>query len=143
MNLDETALRWGVIDTALAMNATGINRGKSGNVSVRHATATFAGYLITPSGLPYAKTAPDDIVAMPIDGDEGAAIGRLAPSSEWRIHRDVYRARPEVGAIAHAHPPFATTLACHQRGIPAFHYMIAVGGDRDIRCAPYATFGTQ
>lgn len=143
MTVDETTLRRAVIDTAVAMNAAGINRGKSGNVSARHATAGFTGYLITPSGLPYARTVPDDIVAMPLDGDEGAAIGRLPPSSEWRIHRDVYRARPEVGAIVHAHPPYATTLACHQRGIPAFHYMIAVAGDRDIRCAPYATFGTQ
>jgi L-fuculose-phosphate aldolase len=85
----------------------------------------------------------DDVVAMPRDGDEGDAIGTRLPSSEWRFHRDIYAARPEVGAIVHAHSPFATTLACLDRGIPAFHYMVAMAGGDDIRCAPYATFGTQ
>ena len=95
---------------------------------------------MTPTGLPYEETGPDDIVAMTLDGD---ARGLRLPSSEWRFHRDIYCARPEVRAIVHTHAPFATTLACHSRGIPAFHYMVAVAGGRDIRCAPYATFGTQ
>ncbi len=74
---------------------------------------------------------------------DGATRGALRPSSEWRFHRDIYTARPEVAAIVHAHAPFATTLACLGRDIPAFHYMVAVAGGKDIRCAPYATFGTQ
>ena len=122
------------------MNAHGINRGKSGNVSARWRTEGFDGFLVTPTGLPYEETGPDDVVAMTLDGE---ARGARLPSSEWRFHRDIYRARPEVNAIVHTHAPFATTLACHSRGIPAFHYMVAVAGGRDIRCAPYATFGTQ
>ena len=135
------ALRDDIIKTALAMNAAGINRGKAGNVSARWRDDDgFDGFLITPSGLPYARTTPADIVAMTLGGE---SLGARTPSSEWRFHRDIYRARPEVGAIVHTHAPFATTLACHDRGIPAFHYMVAVAGGEDIRCAPYATFGTQ
>jgi len=133
---DSRALRLAVIRTAREMNALGINRGKSGNVSAR----IDGGFLVTPSALPYERTAPEDIVAVDHDGE---ARGRRAPSSEWRFHRDIYAARPEVMAIVHTHSPFATTLACLDRGIPAFHYMIAVAGGGDIRCAPYATFGTQ
>jgi L-fuculose-phosphate aldolase len=136
MPADTPALRTAIIATARAMNAAGINRGKSGNVSAR----IDGGFLITPSGLPYADTTVDDIVAV---DESGAASGTRKPSSEWRFHRDIYRARKEAAAIVHAHSPFATTLACLDRGIPAFHYMIAMAGGNDIRCAPYATFGTQ
>ena len=73
----------------------------------------------------------------------GDAHGKRPPSSEWRFHRDIYRSRPEIGAIVHTHAPYATTLACMNRAIPPFHYMVAIAGGRDIRCAPYATFGTQ
>ena len=139
----ERALRASVIATAREMNALGINRGKSGNVSARWHKGKLDGYLITPSGMPYASIKPADIVAMPIDGETQAARGRRRPSSEWRFHRDIYRARPEAAAIVHTHSPFATSLACLRRGIPAFHYMVAVAGGDDIRCASYATFGTQ
>ena len=125
-----------VIATALAMNAAGINRGKSGNVSAR----VDDGFVITPSGLPYADTTADDIVHVGLDGKP---TGRREPSTEWRFHRDIYRTRADAAAIVHTHAPFATTLACLDRSIPAFHYMIAVAGGNDIRCAPYATFGTQ
>ena len=136
----ERALREAVVATALAMNAQGINRGKSGNVSVRFSERGFDGFLITPTGMPYADTMPDDIVAMTMNGE---TRGARLPSSEWRFHRDIYSARANVGAIVHTHAPFATTLACLRCGIPPFHYMVAVAGGRDIRCAPYATFGTQ
>ena len=136
----ETDLRSAVLATAVAMNAAGINRGTAGNVSARWRTDAFDGFLVTPSGLAYDRTTPDDIVATTLDGE---ARGTRVPSSEWRFHRDIYRARPEAQAIVHTHAPFATTLACLDRGIPPFHYMIAVAGGRDIRCAPYATFGTQ
>jgi L-fuculose-phosphate aldolase len=129
-------LRREIIATALAMNELRINRGKSGNVSARVA----GGFLVTPSGLAYESTKPEDIVAVSFDGK---TTGRRAPSSEWRFHRDIYAARAEVRGIVHTHSSFATTLACLGRGIPAFHYMIAVAGGPDIRCAPYATFGTQ
>jgi len=133
---DTRALRLAVVATAREMNALGINRGKSGNVSAR----TREGFLVTPSALPYDRTEPGDVVFVTSDG---APHGRRRPSSEWRFHRDIYAARAEVHAIVHAHSPFATTLACLDRGIPAFHYMVAAAGGHDIRCAPYATFGTQ
>ena len=136
----ELTLRESVIATARAMNAAGINRGKSGNVSARWRNAGFDGFLITPTGVPYPRLAPDQIVAMSLDGE---AQGSWLPSSEWRFHRDIYAARVDVDAIVHTHAPFATSLACLDRGIPPFHYMVAVAGGRDIRCAPYATFGTQ
>ena len=129
-----------MIATALGMNAAGINRAKAGNVSARLSAGGFDGFLITPTGVAYDRLSPDDIVAVARDGE---ARGRLAPSSEWRFHRDVYAARPDAGAIVHTHAPFCTTLACLGRGIPAFHYMVAVAGGRDVRCAPYATFGSQ
>jgi L-fuculose-phosphate aldolase len=136
----ESALRDAVVATARAMNGLGINRGKSGNVSARLRCDGFDGFLVTPTGLPYEETGLPDIVPMTLDGD---ARGSRLPSSEWRFHRDIYRARPEVNAVVHTHAPFATSLACLHRGIPAFHYMVAVAGGKDIRCAPYATFGTQ
>ena len=133
---DSRDLRHTIVATAREMNALGINRGKSGNVSAR----VDGGFLVTPSALPYDETHAEDIVS--IDA-AGKATGRRRPSSEWRFHHDIYAARPEVNAIVHTHSPFATTLACLDRGIPAFHYMIAMAGGNDIRCAPYATFGTQ
>jgi L-fuculose-phosphate aldolase len=136
----EQQVRAAVITTALAMNAQGINRGKSGNVSARFVGAGLDGFLITPTGLPYEQTTPDDVVAMTLDGE---AHGTRLPSSEWRFHRDIYAARGDAQAVVHTHAPFATPLACMHRGIPPFHYMVAVAGGRDIRCAPYATFGTQ
>lgn len=134
------ALRAAVIATARAMNAASLNRGKAGNVSVRCEADGAPGFLITPTGLGYEDLVPEDIVAMHLDGGHA---GRRLPSSEWRFHRDIYRARAEAGAIVHAHAPFATALACLQRDIPPFHYMIARFGGDTVRCAHYATFGTQ
>ena len=126
----EQELRSAVVATALAMNALGINRGKSGNVSARRVSDGFDGFLVTPTGLPYDATAPEDIVPVTLDGQ---ARGAQLPSSEWRFHRDIYRSRADANAVVHTHAPFATTLACHSRGIPAFHYMVAVAGGRDAR----------
>ena len=136
----EQALRAGIVATARAMNAAGINRGRAGNVSARLVHAGFDGFLITPTGFRYDAMGEDDVAAV---AQDGTASGPHLPSSEWRFHRDIYRERPEVGAIVHSHAAFATTLACLDRGIPPFHYMVARAGGRDIRCAPYATFGTQ
>jgi len=114
----------------------GLNRGRSGNVSVRWRD----GFLITPSGLPSAELAPKQIVSMNLAGEWS---GDWRPSSEWRIHRDIYAARPEVAAVVHAHSPFAVALACLRQPVPPFHYMVALAGGRDIRCAEYAIFGSQ
>ena len=127
-----------IIATAQAMAAYGINTGTAGNVSAR----TGDGMLITPSGSDYSNLAPDDIVAMDFDG-AWFATGGLRPSSEWQLHLAILDARSEVNAVVHCHSTFATALAVHGRGIPAFHYMVAVAGGADIRCAPYATFGSK
>ena len=132
----ELQIRKQIIATALQMNALGINHGKSGNVSARWKT----GLLITPSGLPYEDTRPADIVF--IDG-QGRSKGSREPSSEWRFHFDIYRVKREARAVVHTHSSFATALACLGMGVPAFHYMVAIAGGNNIRCAPYATFGTQ
>lgn len=138
---DSRALRAQVIHTASAMNSGGINANKAGNVSARCQRGAHAGFVITPTGVPYDRLTADDLVFVRIA--DGAPTGALAPSSEWRFHRDILQARPEFGAIVHTHSPAATALACHGRGLPAFHYMVAAAGGTDIRCAPYATFGTQ
>ena len=114
----------------------GLNQGASGNVSMR----SRAGFLITPSGQNMAALTADDMVEMSLAGDVLEA-GR--PSSEWRFHRDIYATFPTAEAIVHAHSPFAVALACLRRDIPSFHYLVAMAGGVDIRCAAYATFGTQ
>lgn len=129
-------LRAAVLECARAMNASGINRGTAGNVSVRDE----GGFIVTPSGMDYSKASADDMVFVSLDG---LPQGVRQPSSEWRFHRDIYAARPEAGAIVHTHSPFATSLACLGLEIPAFHYMIARFGGDSVRCAEYATFGTQ
>jgi L-fuculose-phosphate aldolase len=129
-------LRRDLIDHAIAMNESGISQGTSGNISVRFQ----GGMLITPSGLDYAGMEPGDIVFV---DSQGVSFGFRQPSSEWRFHLDIYRKRPDAHAILHAHPLHSAALACMNRSIPAFHYMVAVAGGKDIRCASYATFGTR
>jgi L-fuculose-phosphate aldolase len=114
----------------------GLNQGTSGNVSVR----SREGFLITPSGQAMAALTADDMVEMTLSGE---VSGEGRPSSEWRFHRDIYAAFPASEAVVHAHSPFAVALACLRRDIPPFHYMVAMAGGVDIRCAAYATFGTQ
>ena len=138
---DSVALREQVIASARALNERGINVNKAGNVSARCTRGAQPGFVITPSALPYDALTAGDLVFMRV-GD-GRPSGTRRPSSEWRFHHDLYAARPEFAAIVHTHSPHATALACHWRGIPAFHYMVAQAGGRDIRCARYETFGTQ
>jgi L-fuculose-phosphate aldolase len=122
------------------MAASGLNKGTAGNLSVRAVENGQPGFLITPSGMAYSTLTPADLVFMDMNG---TFVSPRQPSSEWRFHRDIYAARPEAGAILHAHSPFATSLACLRRDIPPFHYMIARFGGDTLRCADYATFGTQ
>jgi len=129
-------LRLAMIATAREMNRRGINQGTSGNLSHR----IEGGLLITPSGLPYEIMAPEDLVELRWDG---SYRGRHRPSSEWRFHRDILRTRADVDVVLHNHATYATALACHERGIPPFHYMTAVAGGHDIRVSRYACFGTQ
>ncbi len=129
-----------LLDAARQLEALGLNQGTAGNLSVRSGPGSNQGFWITPSALPLATLAPDDMVYM---GLNGHPRGRHRPSSEWRFHRDILVARPEVKAVVHTHAPYATTLACQRRPVPAFHYMVALAGGHDIRCSDYATFGTQ
>jgi len=115
----------------------GLNRAAAGNASVR----TARGMLITPTGVVPGELTPASMVEVSLSGEVLDPDWR--PSSEWRFHRDIYAARPEVNAVVHVHSPYATAQACTREGIPSFHYMIVAGGGADIRCAPYATFGTQ
>lgn len=121
------------------MNQMGNNQGTSGNVSVRLPDDPRQ-FLITPSGIPYQTLRPEMIVRMDIDG---GYYGSYLPSSEWRMHLDLYRAHERAAAVVHTHATFATILSCLRVDIPSFHYMVVAGGGADIRCARYATFGTQ
>eukprot|EP01062_Namystynia_karyoxenos_P083797 TRINITY_DN971_c0_g1_i1.p1 TRINITY_DN971_c0_g1~~TRINITY_DN971_c0_g1_i1.p1 ORF type:complete len:554 (+),score=155.81 TRINITY_DN971_c0_g1_i1:98-1759(+) len=134
--LPHRALRQEVIDTAVKMGTMGLNQGTSGNVSAR----VPGGFIITASGVPYETMRPEQVVFL----DEQARYeGQWLPSSEWRMHHDIYRAVPEAQAIVHAHPTYCTALSCLRRGMPDFHYMIAVAGGDEIRCSEYETFGSQ
>jgi L-fuculose-phosphate aldolase len=135
MPVNDAALREGIIAVTHALDAAGLVPNKSGNVSCR----SPGGFTITPAGVPYRSLAPGDLVELPVDGEPATA--GLRPSSEWRMHAAIYAARADAEAIVHTHSPRATALACAGRGIPPFHYMIALAGG-DVRCMPYATFGT-
>jgi L-fuculose-phosphate aldolase len=143
----EQALRQELVRVARRLSASGLNHGTAGNLSARWGE----GLLITPSSLPSERMEPQDLVAI---GFDGRPLGGLAaasaeaeplrsPSSEWRLHADLLRSRPELEAVVHCHSIHATALACHGRGIPPFHYMVVQAGGPDIRCAGYATFGSQ
>jgi L-fuculose-phosphate aldolase len=114
-----------------------LTHGTSGNISLRRDERQF---FVSPTGMSYDALEADDIPLVDLDG---RWFGRRLPSSEWRFHRDIFKSRVDVGAIVHTHSMNATALACTGRSIPAFHYMVAVAGGVDIRCAPYYTFGTQ
>lgn len=134
--MTEQELRQEIVAVAQAIDRAGFCPSKSGNVSARFGD----GLLITPSGLPYAQTNLEDLIHLGLDGT--VLSGNRKPSSEWPFHVAIYKARPEAQAIVHTHSPRATALSCTRRGIPAFHYMIALCGGADVRCANYATFGT-
>jgi len=139
MALKEKALRTAVVAQSRALNASGINQGSSGNISARVDDAM----LITPSAVPYDLMRPEMLALMPLNGEYGAWSGPLKPSSEWRFHLDIMRARPDVGAIVHCHPPYGTALAMLNKPILAAHYMIALFGGPVIECVKYAPYGTK
>ncbi len=129
-------LRREMIATCIFMNDNRINQGTAGNISVR----VDEGFLITPSGVPYAEMVPDDIVLMDVEANSS---GSRKPSTEWRFHRDIMRKKPQVGAVIHLHSMFCTTLSMLRREIPAVHYMIAAAGGSTVPCVGYFTWGTQ
>lgn len=133
---DETRLRGRMVEVMQAMEARGLNRGTSGNVSARLGDAM----LVTPSGVPPERLTPEAMVL--IGADDSVAPGQLKPSSEWRMHMQILRRRPDVGGVVHCHSRHATILACAGREIPAVHYMVGVSGGANVPVAPYATFGS-
>ena len=139
LDQDERKLREAIVEKARWMNAIGLNQGTSGNISARCGDRI----LITPTAIAYETMQPSMLATMPLEGGYGDWEGPLTPSTEWRFHIDIMRTRPDVGAIVHTHSTFATVLAIARRPIPACHYMVAVFGGNDIRCADYATYGTK
>jgi L-fuculose-phosphate aldolase len=135
----EHTLRQAIVAQCRWMNASGLNQGTSGNISVRFGETM----LITPSATPYESMSPEMIAATPIGGPESEWRGPLKPSSEWRFHRDILESRPEFGAVVHTHSVHATALSMARKSIPPCHYMIGVFGGDDVRVAGYATFGTS
>lgn len=138
MTKDEREIRQAIIDQCRWMNASGLNQGTSGNISVRHQQDM----LITPSSVPYDDMTPEMICAVPLDAPENWR-GPTKPSSEWRFHRDILAVRPEFQAIVHTHATHCTALAICRAEIPAVHYMIAAFGGPVVRCSDFAIFGTQ
>ncbi|MCP9810219.1 class II aldolase/adducin family protein [Cyanobium sp. HWJ4-Hawea] len=137
-------LRQKLVEVARRMNSSGINQGTSGNLSAR----IPGGLLITPTSLPYEQMEPEDLVAIDFGGHptghpKGHHSSPRRPSSEWQLHAEILRSRPEIEAVLHCHSIHATALACHGRPIPSFHYMVAMAGTATIPCAPYSTFGTK
>ena len=139
-NLDQ---RNKIIEYSLKLNTTNLSPLRSGNISMRSKEAEKDGYLITPSGKKYESLKPEDIVFMGFNEEEKKNETDNKPSSEWRFHRDIYINKKNAEAIVHAHSPHATAVSSHGKSIPPFHYMIALAGGEDIKCAEYATFGTD
>lgn len=139
MKKEELELRRAIIAKCRWMNANGLNQGTSGNISARWKDRM----LITPSATPYDEMEPEMLASMPLEGEYGSWTGPLKPSTEWRFHLDILRARPDVNAVVHTHATYCTILAIANKPIPAVHYMIAAFGGPDIRCAAYATYGTK
>ena len=134
---DDAALRQSLVAAMRRLDARGLNRGSTGNASVRDSAGQ--GFWITPTGMGADELTADELVWL---GEGGEVAGPWAPSSEWPLHQAIYRARAELGAVVHVHSVHATALACLRRGLPAFHYMVAVAGGSDVPCVPYHLFGS-
>ncbi len=139
--LPERTLRASLVATVKRLDALGLNRGSTGNASVRSGKKRATpGFWITPTGMGAHELNADDLVWM---GDDGQVLGEWQPSSEWPFHRAIYHARADLQAVVHLHAVHATALACLRRELPAFHYMVAVAGGDNVPCTPYHLFGTQ
>jgi L-fuculose-phosphate aldolase len=135
----ERPLREQIIALCRQLGTLGLNQGTSGNVSVRVSENPADGFLLTPTSVDYGEMQPADIVHVSPDG---VCTGSRRPSSELPLHRAIMRTRSDAGAIVHTHSTHATAVACLRRDIPSLHYLVALFGGSDIRCASYATFGT-
>lgn len=140
MSTDEALVREQAVAAVRRLDALGMNRGSTGNLSHRWAHGGLPGMLITPTGMGADDLQPADLVWL---GEDGAVHGAWQPSSEWHFHQAIYRARPDLHAIVHTHSVHAAALACLRRGLPAFHYMVAVAGGDSVPLTPYFTFGSE
>lgn len=134
---DRLEISKSIIEYCIKMRDHGLNHGTAGNISHRFEE----GMLVTPSGMPYEKMKPEDIVYVTNDGQ--IEEGKI-PSTEWRFHLSILQNKPECNAVIHNHAPYATMVAV--TGIdylPAIHYGVAIAGSNKVPCAKYATFGTQ
>ena len=139
-------LKLEVIKYAQKLNSTNLSPLRSGNVSIRAINNGIEGFFITPSGIKYELLKEEEIVFLELNKEYDFLKifnSGLNPSSEWRFHQDIYLKKKDAKAIVHAHSPHATAVSAHGKNIPAFHYMIALAGGDDIKCAEYATFGTK
>lgn len=136
---DEQALRTAAVAAVRRLDALGMNRGSTGNLSLRRVRDGQEGMLVTPTGMGADDLRPEDMVWR---GWDGTLVGAWQPSSEWHFHEAIYRARPELNAVVHTHSVHAAALACLRRELPAFHYMVAVAGGHDVPCVPYHVFGS-
>ena len=136
--MNELSIRKNIIKFSKLLNKTNLSPLRSGNISVRYKN----GFLITPSGMKYENLKPKDIVFVNMKGEFNKQKNK--PSSEWKFHKDIYKnKKKKSNAIVHCHSKNALVLSCIRKKIPAFHYMVAVAGGIDIRCAKYATYGTS
>ena len=140
MTHDETSVRASLVAAAHHLDSLGLNRGSTGNLSHRWAREGQDGMLITPTGMGADELQPHDLVWV---GWQGEVQGAWQPSSEWHFHQAGYLARPDLQAVVHTHATHATALACLDRPLPAFHYMVAIAGGDDVPLVPYFTFGTE
>lgn len=138
--MNETQARQAAVDAVARMDALGMNRGSSGNLSLRWQHQGRDGMLITPTGMGADELRPQDLVWR---GWDGTLVGDWQPSSEWHFHQALYRSRPDLNAVVHSHATHAAALACLRRPLPAFHYMVAVAGGDDVPLTPYHLFGTE
>jgi L-fuculose-phosphate aldolase len=138
--IEDVALRDSIIHAVRALDTSGLNRGSTGNLSVRATAGKQPGMLITPTGMGAADMQAQDLVWL---GFDGSHAGLWQPSSEWHFHQAIYQARPDVQAVVHTHSVHAAALASLRRPLPAFHYMVAVAGGTDVPLVPYYLFGTE
>ena len=133
------AEREALVDYGKKLSLEGLCPGTSGNLSVYDPDSGLMA--ITPSGLNYFETCPEDIVITDLSGN--IVDGGLRPSSELNLHAAFYRAKPEARSVVHTHSVFCTTLGILGEPIRAVHFMIGAANSREIPLAPYVTFGTE
>ena len=135
-----------VIEYAKKLNTDNLSPLRSGNISVRANNDGVDGFFITPSGIRYDELKTESIVFLEFNENNNLkkiSDKTINPSTEWRFHQDIYIEKKDAQAIVHAHSANAAAVSAHGKNIPAFHYMVALAGGNNIKCAEYETFGTK